>query len=85
MKILQEKGALIDYSDPHIPTFPKMRKYFFDLESTNLNEKVIQGYDCIVLATDHDEFDYNLIQKNSDLIVDTRGVYKETDSNILRA
>jgi UDP-N-acetyl-D-glucosamine dehydrogenase len=85
MKILQEKGALINYSDPHIPTFPQMRNYSFDLESINLDSRVIQDYDCIVLATDHDDFDYKLIQKNSDLIVDTRGVYKETDSNIIRA
>ena len=71
--LLQTKGAKVDYSDPHIPLFPRTRKYYFDLESVILTAENIKNFDCIVLTTDHDKFDYDLIQKNSQLIIDTRG------------
>ncbi|MDM0121774.1 nucleotide sugar dehydrogenase [Variovorax arabinosiphilus] len=73
MDLLQAKGALIDYSDPHVPVFPPKRDYHFDLESIPLNATTIGDYDCLVLATDHDAFDYALLQKHGQLIVDTRG------------
>ena len=73
MELLQSKGALVDYSDPHIPTFPKKRDYHFDLKSIELSVEHIARYDCLVLATDHDGFDYELLQSQAKLIVDTRG------------
>lgn len=73
MDLLQAKGARVAYSDPHIPTFPKKRDYAFDLQSEPLTAETVAGYDCIVLATDHDAFDYALLQKHARLIVDTRG------------
>jgi UDP-N-acetyl-D-glucosamine dehydrogenase len=42
-------------------------------------------YDCVLLATDHDAFDYELIRKCAKLIVDTRGVYGEPSANIVKA
>lgn len=73
MERLQSKGALVDYADPHIPSFPKKRDYHFDLNSIELSLKNIASYDCLVLATDHDCFDYELLQSQAKLIVDTRG------------
>ncbi|MFT4241096.1 MAG: nucleotide sugar dehydrogenase [Acidovorax sp.] len=72
MDLLQAKGAHIDYSDPHVPVFPRKRDYHFDLKSVVLNADTLTGYDCLILATDHDGFDYALLQ-NARLIVDTRG------------
>jgi len=73
MDLLQAKGAQIDYSDPHVPVFPRKRDYHFDLQSVPLNAQTLADYDCVVLATDHDAFDYALLQTAAPLIVDTRG------------
>lgn len=73
MELLQSKGALVDYSDPHIPSFPKKRDYHFNLKSVLLNAQTLAGYDCVILATDHDGFDYEFLQSKARLIVDTRG------------
>lgn len=73
MDLLQAKGAHIDYSDPHVPTFPRKRDYHFDLQSVALTPESIASYDCLVLATDHDGFDYPQLLQHAQLIVDTRG------------
>jgi len=73
MALLEEKGAHITYSDPHVPVFPRKRDYFFELKSVELSQDNIQQYDCIIIATDHDAFDYELLLEHSQLIVDTRG------------
>ncbi len=84
MQLLANKGAIVDYSDPFLPAFPAMRKYQFDLQSVELSEAVVQSYDCIVLATNHDSFNYSMIRENAALIVDTRGYYHQAD-NIVKA
>jgi len=85
MELLQSKGAEIAYSDPHVPVFPKIRKHHFALRSVALTPKTISSYDCVLLATNHDAFDYPIIKKHAKLIVDTRGVYLEPASNVVKA
>jgi len=85
MQLLREKGAVIEYSDPYVPTFPNMRKYEFDLRSVDLTKDVVGSYDCVLLATDHDSFDYGMLENTAKLLVDTRGRYKEPRENIIRA
>lgn len=85
MQLLQDRGADIAYSDPHVPKIPKMRDYAFDLASVNLTSEVIAEYDCLLIATDHDIFDYEEIKRHAQLIVDARGVYREPESKIIRA
>ncbi|SCZ67340.1 nucleotide sugar dehydrogenase [Thiohalomonas denitrificans] len=85
MKRLQEKGALISYSDPHVPDFPKMRKYHFELSSVELTPENLASYDCILIATNHRAFDYEAINTHARLIVDTRGVYRTPAENIVKA
>jgi len=85
IRLLQDKGAQVDYSDPHVPVFPVMRKYKFDMRSVELTPQTLSLYDCVLLATDHDAFDYELIRKCAKLIVDTRGVYGEPSANIVKA
>lgn len=85
MEILQKKGAKIAYSDPHIPVFPKQRAHRFEMKSIPLTPKSIAAFDCVIVATDHDGFDYELIKRQAALIVDTRGVYEEPAGNIVRA
>lgn len=85
MEILRDKGAEISYCDPHVPVFPRLREHHFDLESIELSPEVIESYDCLLLATDHDGFDYAMIKEYGRLIVDSRGVYHEPSENIVKA
>lgn len=84
MALLQKKGATVEYSDPHVPSFPKKRDYHFDLESITVDENTIKSFDCLVLTTDHDSFNYALLGKYSKLLVDTRGKFKNLD-NVVNA
>ncbi|MDM0044620.1 nucleotide sugar dehydrogenase [Variovorax dokdonensis] len=85
MDLLQAKEAHIDYSDPHVPVFPRKRNYHFDLQSVPLNAQTLVSYDCVVLATDHDGFDYALLQEHAQLIVDTRGRIRGDALNVVAA
>ena len=85
MELLRERGAEVAYSDPFVPKFPKMREHRFDLASTALDAKSLAGFDCVLLATDHDGFDYALIRQHARLIVDTRGRYREPAANVVKA
>jgi UDP-N-acetyl-D-glucosamine dehydrogenase len=76
MELLQAKGAQVSYSDPHVPLFPAMRAHHFDLHSVELTPDSIRSYDCVVLATAHNAFDYDMIARHAALIVDTRGTFK---------
>ena len=85
MEKLQSCGAVISYSDPHVPSFPRMREHYFDLDSVALTAEVLQATDCVLVATHHDAFDWALISAHSPLIVDTRGVYRQEAGHIWRA
>jgi UDP-N-acetyl-D-glucosamine dehydrogenase len=85
MEILRDKGAHVAYSDPHVPVFPRMREHQFDLASVALTPESVASYDVVLLATSHSAFDYPMIQQHARLIVDTRGVYLERLSNVVKA
>lgn len=85
MEKLRDDGAIIDYADPHVPVFPKMREHKFDLKSVKLTPEVVRSYDCVILATDHDKFDYNMILENAKLLVDTRGKFRKSSPNLVKA
>ena len=85
MELLVRRGAHVEYADPHVPVFPRMRQHHFDLESAALTAENIAGYDLVLLATNHDAFDYELIRRHARLIVDTRGVYLDPAPNIVKA
>lgn len=83
LELFAEKGAIVSYSDPHIPQCPPMRKHQFDLTSETLTPKSLATYDCVVVATDHDSFDYKLISEHSKLIIDTRGRFRISQPNVV--
>jgi UDP-N-acetyl-D-glucosamine dehydrogenase len=85
MERLRDLGARVSYSDPHVPTFPKMREHVFDLASVPVTEETLKRFDCVVLATDHDGFDYDLIARHASLIVDTRGRYRNSMAHVVKA
>ena len=85
MELLEERGATVHYTDPHVPVFPKMRKYCFDLASINPTPDRIASYDLLLLTTDHDKFNYEMFQQHANLIVDTRGIYLDILPNVVKA
>ncbi len=85
MELLRERGAEVHYSDPYVPKFPKIRKTHFDLSSVAITAQAVASFDCVLLATNHDQFDYKLIEENAQLIVDTRGVYLKPSPKIVKA
>ncbi len=72
IEMLRERGAKVDYNDPHIPKTPKQREHNLGLVSKKLTEKTLRSYDCVLIATDHTAYDYAWIVANSKLVVDTR-------------
>lgn len=85
MEKLRDLGADVHYSDPHIPKFPKMREHHFVLNSVPLTIQNLTAFDCVILATDHDRFDYDAIKKHAKLIIDSRGKYLVPDTKIIKA
>ncbi|MGH9679460.1 MAG: nucleotide sugar dehydrogenase, partial [Candidatus Acidiferrales bacterium] len=59
--------------DPYFPEIPKLRHYNFQgMKSVPIDPKSLAGYDCVLIATDHTSYDYNMIVESSQLVVDTR-------------
>lgn len=85
MEKLRELGVEVAYSDPHVPHFPEMREHHFDLSSEALTADNLARFDCVILTTDHDKFDYDLLQNHAQLLVDTRGKFRGTYHNIIKA
>lgn len=82
--LLMERGANVNYSDPHVPVFPNLRRGRFDLASRELTRESLRSADAVVMLTDHTAFDYELIAAHAKLIVDTRGVFAAGE-NVVKA
>ena len=74
MELLMERGAVLSYSDPHVPRLPKMRHYGHlpQMTSMELTPEFLASQDCVLISTDHTAFDYNHIVKHSRMVLDTR-------------
>lgn len=85
MELLRDKGAQVAYSDPHVPSFPKMREHHFDLTSVGITAESLAQYDAVVLATDHEKFDYELLIEKAPMLIDSRGKYRTPAANLIKA
>jgi UDP-N-acetyl-D-glucosamine dehydrogenase len=74
MELLEKRGAVLAYHDPHLPEIPPSREHaeFTGRKSIAMSVKNIQHYDAVLLSTDHDGVDYELVAREAKLIVDTR-------------
>ena len=73
---LIKKKSKVQYHDPFVKKLPITRKHKMNMKSIKINKTNIKQFDAIVILTDHDNVNYNLIKKNSKMIFDSRGVYK---------
>jgi UDP-N-acetyl-D-glucosamine dehydrogenase len=74
IELLQKEGAQVSYNDPYFPTVGRGRKYDLDMKCTPLDN--LGGYDCVLIVTDHSDYDYDRIVRESQLVVDTRNATK---------
>ena len=83
IEILQNKGAEVSYNDPYVPGIEISDH---SLISEKLSPKKLTSYDCVIIATDHSDYDFDDIIDNSKLIFDTRGITKNlsNDNKIFR-
>lgn len=75
MNIFKKKKIKFDYFDPYFPKIKKGRKISIEKKSIKLNATNAKSYDCALIITDHDFYDYNFIKKNFKFVFDTRGVF----------
>ncbi|MFW6033377.1 MAG: nucleotide sugar dehydrogenase [Phycisphaeraceae bacterium] len=80
---LRALGANVDYHDPHVPKTHKMRHYpeLSNMQSIELSDDALAGYDCVLIATDHAAYDWPTVAMKSQLIVDTRNALKEVETD----
>ncbi len=74
IELLQKDGAQVSYHDPYFPFIGKGRKY--DLQMTCATLENLAQYDCVVIVTDHSDYDYAKIVREAQLVVDTRNATK---------
>ena len=83
IELLQKHGARVEYNDPFFPRVGQGRKYALNMTCTPLER--VRDFDCVLIVTDHTQYDYARIVKEAQLVVDTRnatrGIHAE---NIVR-
>ena len=70
IELLQKDGAQVSYHDPYFPFIGKGRKYDLQMKCAELRD--LGQYDCVLIVTDHSDYDYKRIVQESQLVVDTR-------------
>jgi UDP-N-acetyl-D-glucosamine dehydrogenase len=70
IEALQKSGATVSYNDPYFSKIGKGRRYDLQMERVPLER--IGQYDCVVIVTDHSDYDYRSIVDEAQLVVDTR-------------
>jgi UDP-N-acetyl-D-glucosamine dehydrogenase len=78
LKSLRERGAVVTYNDPHVPTLPRMRQYpsLPMMESQRLTVEYLNSQDCVLIATDHSAYDYDFIVEHARFVLDVRNATK---------
>jgi UDP-N-acetyl-D-glucosamine dehydrogenase len=79
IELLQKEGAVVSYNDPYFPTVGKGRKYDLQMKCAPLEN--LGQYDCVLIVTDHSDYDYARIVRESQLVVDTRNATKGIKSS----
>ena len=85
---LEELGAHVEYNDPHVPSTHKMRRHDLQMKSVSLSPASLGSFDCVLIATHHAAYDWQMIAEHARLIVDTRNALRDVRgdrSHIVRA
>ncbi|HEY0304583.1 MAG TPA: nucleotide sugar dehydrogenase [Longimicrobiales bacterium] len=71
MRLLEDKGAHVDYHDPYVPEI-REDGHSRAHKGVALTEQVVRTADCVVITTDHQNVDYEMVVRHAQLVVDTR-------------
>ena len=71
IRLLKEKGGKVAYHDPHVPTINDVGLAM--ISESDLNTSLQQA-DCVVIVTDHSDYDWLDIKSRAMVLVDTRNV-----------
>jgi len=78
IELLQKEGAKVSYNDPYFPEVGRGRKYDLQMKCAPLEN--LGQYDCVLIVTDHSDYDYQRIVRESELVVDTRNATRGISS-----
>jgi UDP-N-acetyl-D-glucosamine dehydrogenase len=74
IELLQKKGAEVSYNDPYFAFVGRGRHYNLQMKCAPLDN--LGQYDCVLIVTDHSNYDYPRIVREAQLVVDTRNATK---------
>jgi UDP-N-acetyl-D-glucosamine dehydrogenase len=76
IRLLEDQGASVSYSDPYVPVLAEEGHEF---RSVALDSKTVAAADCVMIVTDHTAVDYRMIKHHAKLVVDTRNALPKED------
>jgi UDP-N-acetyl-D-glucosamine dehydrogenase len=79
IELLRKEGAHVAYHDPYFPFVGRGRKYDLQMKCAELTN--LEEYDCILIVTDHSDYDYRHIVDEAQLVVDTRNATRGINSD----
>jgi len=88
IELLRQRGARVDYNDPHIPKAPRTREHDLRMASVPLTAGSLRKYDAVLISTDHSGYDYQFIVDNAALVIDTRNAtqnVRRTRNKVVKA
>ena len=87
MSLLLDRGAIVSYHDSHVAVTQPTRSWpnIAPMSSVALTPDYVRSVDAVLIATDHSGVDYDMVAANAQLIVDSRGVYREPRNNLVKA
>jgi UDP-N-acetyl-D-glucosamine dehydrogenase len=78
IELLKDRGAIVSYNDPFFPYVGRGRHYDLDMHGVPLDN--VAQYDCVLIVTDHSDYDYARIVHESKLVIDSRNATKGIES-----
>jgi len=81
IEFLKQKGAKVSFHDPYVP---QIQYNGLSLKNRKIKAEDLKQSDCVAIVTNHSDFDYDWIMQNAKLVVDTRNVIKQKNSNVVK-
>ena len=76
IRLLREQGAIVEYSDPHVPATWPGRAHNLDMRSVPITADTLSRYDAVIIATAHKAFDWEAVASHARLVIDTRNAMR---------
>jgi UDP-N-acetyl-D-glucosamine dehydrogenase len=85
--LLAARGAIISFHDPYVKVLPRTRAWphLENQPSSELTQENVASADAVLIVTAHKSVDYEALRRDAQLLVDTRGVYRNGDDRLVKA